>query len=80
MLRQAAIARPDMPAGPSGRLLRSAEPFRLHAEEVPREGAHVTRAYRYTRWSDGSTHLWVTRRKRPGLGEGSSGLRFDWLE
>jgi hypothetical protein len=25
----------------------------------------------------GSTHLWVGRRKQPGRGEGSSGLRFD---
>jgi hypothetical protein len=40
----------------------------------------VTRSYRYARWTDGSTHLWVSRRKQPGRGEGSSGLRFDWLE
>jgi hypothetical protein len=80
LLRRAAIARPDVPAGPSGRLLRGADPFLLHTEEVPREGAHVTRAYRYARWSDGSTHLWVGRRKEPGRGEGSSGLRFDWLD
>jgi hypothetical protein len=44
---------------------------------VPREGARVTRTYRYARWSDGSTQVWVGRRKTPGLGEGSSGLRFD---
>lgn len=79
-LRRATIARPDVPPGPSGRLLRGPDPFVLRTEEVPREGAHVTRAYRYARWSDGSTHLWVGRRKVPGRGEGSSGLRFDWLE
>jgi hypothetical protein len=26
---------------------------------------------------DGNTHLWRGRRKGPGRGEGSSGLRFD---
>ncbi len=25
-------------------------------EEVPREGARVTRSYQYSRWIDGSTH------------------------
>lgn len=49
-------------------------------EEVPREGARVTRSYQYSRWIDGSTYLWIGRRKRPGRGEGSSGLRFDVVE
>jgi hypothetical protein len=52
----------------------------MHDEEVPREGARVTRAYQYARWVDGSTHLWSGRRKQPGRGEGSSGLQFDILE
>jgi hypothetical protein len=33
-----------------------------------------------TRWQDGSTHLWIGRRKKIGTGEGSSGLRFDALD
>jgi len=37
----------------------------------------VVRRLRYTRWTDGSTHLWVAKRKTVGRGEGSSGLRFD---
>jgi len=49
----------------------------LHDEEVPREGARVTRRFQYSRWLDGSTLLWIGRRKEPGRGEGSSGLRFD---
>ena len=49
----------------------------LHEEEVPREGVRVTRHYQYTRWFDGSTHLWIGRRKQIGRGEGSSGLGFD---
>lgn len=52
----------------------------LNEEEVPRSGARVTRGFQYTRWIDGSTHLWVGRRKGAGRGEGSSGLRFDVLE
>jgi hypothetical protein len=52
----------------------------LYEEEVPREGVRVTRNYQYTRWFDGSTHLWIGRRKQIGRGEGSSGLRFDVAE
>jgi hypothetical protein len=71
---------------PQGRLLepeRTPEgpnPLRLYEEEVPREGAHVTRAFQYTRGTDGRTYLWLGRRKGAGRGEGSSGLRFDVLE
>ncbi len=60
-----------------GRLLESAENLALFEEEVPREGIRVTRSYQFTRWIDGSSHLWVGRRKGVGRGEGSSGLRFD---
>lgn len=62
---------------PQGRVLEPNRDLLLHDEEVPREGARVTLAYQYARWVDGSTHLWVGRRKQPGRGEGSSGLRFD---
>jgi hypothetical protein len=48
-------------------------------EEIRREGIRVTRGYQLARWHDGSTHLWIGRRKRVGSGEGSSGLRFDSL-
>jgi hypothetical protein len=52
----------------------------LQEEEVPREGARITRAYQLARWVDGSTFLWLARRKGVGRGEGSSGLRYDTLE
>jgi hypothetical protein len=51
----------------------------MYEEEVPREGVRITRNYQYTRWFDGSTHVWIGRRKQIGRGEGSSGLRFDVL-
>jgi hypothetical protein len=54
--------------------------LRIFEEEIPREGIRVTRHYQITRWHDGSTHLWIGRRKRVGSGEGSSGLRFDVLK
>jgi hypothetical protein len=67
---------------PAGRVLRPtglADPdiYRLHEEEVPRSGTRVLRADRRTRWTDGSTHLWTSRRRRAGLGEAASGLRYD---
>jgi hypothetical protein len=65
---------------PQGRILMEKEDLALYNEEVPREGVRVTRAFQYTRWIGGTTHLWVGRRKVPGQGEGSSGLRFDVLE
>jgi hypothetical protein len=52
----------------------------LYEEEVPREGIRVRRTHQYCRWCDGSTHVWIGRRKQIGRGEGSSGLRFDSLE
>jgi hypothetical protein len=60
-----------------GRILESGHALALYEEEVPREGLRVTRHYELTRWIDGSTHLWIGRRKQAGRGEGSSGLRFD---
>jgi hypothetical protein len=67
---------------PAGRILRptnvpAGEPYRVFEEEVPREGARVTRHVVRSRWIDGSTHVWIARRKSVGVGEGSSGLRFD---
>jgi hypothetical protein len=52
----------------------------LCEEEIPREGIRVTRHYQLARWQDGSTHLWIGRRKVVGSGEGSSGLKFDTLK
>lgn len=52
----------------------------IYEEEIPREGIRVTRNYQLARWQDGSTHLWIGRRKAVGRGEGSSGLSFDILK
>lgn len=62
-----------------GRILESSQQLSLFEEEVPREGIRVTRSYQFTRWVDGSSHLWIGRCKGAGRGGASSGLRFDSL-
>jgi hypothetical protein len=86
-LRLGALPRtlPDgttQPIPPLGRLLQppTGGDLVLGEEEVPREGVRVTRAYQLARWLDGSTFLWLARRKGIGRGEGSSGLRFDSMD
>lgn len=82
-LRRGAVLKTDGSQGvvPAlGRILEAGQALALFEEEAPREGARVTRSYQLTRWIDGSTHLWVGRRKAIGRGEGSSGLRFDALD
>jgi hypothetical protein len=58
----------------------SVGPLDIFEEEIPREGARVTRSFQYARWFDGNPLLWIGRRKTVGRGEGSSGLRFDVAE
>jgi len=60
-----------------GRILEPEHPFYVAAEAIPREGIEVTRRFRRTRWSDGSTHLWMARQAHVGRGGAGSGLGFD---
>jgi hypothetical protein len=53
--------------------------LRIYDEEVPREGARITRSRRLARWSDGSFWVWSAFRRQTGNGEGSSGLEYDRL-
>ena len=77
-LRQDGSKRPQFAL--SQILKLSAGPLDIFEEEIPREGARVTRSYQYARWIDNSPLLWIGRRKSIGRGEGSSGLRFDVVE
>jgi hypothetical protein len=73
----------DLQAHSRGRLLAEHAPgvwLHLFDEEVPRIGAQLTRTQQYTRWYGGSSFSWIGREKRPGRGEGSSGLRYDLAE
>jgi hypothetical protein len=61
----------------TGEILGSLGAKLLYDEEVPREGARLTRQRRMARWTDGSTWVWTSYRNQVGLGEGSSQLKFD---
>jgi hypothetical protein len=54
-------------------------PFHICEEEVPRAGVIVTGSFQRTRWHNGSVVTWYGRKKTTGRGEGSSGLRFDYI-
>ncbi len=64
---------------PRGKILNptGVDPYLIKEEEITRAGVFVSRSLQLARWIDGSTHLWIGRRKSMGRGEGSSGLRFD---
>jgi hypothetical protein len=57
--------------------VRNEPPLRIVEEEIPRDGAVVTRSFQYARWLGGRSFLWLGRAKRTGRGEGASGLRYD---
>jgi hypothetical protein len=88
VLRRGANVRPQLaanqqpvftPVPPAGKILRplNITPYDIIDEEVPRTGLIIQRAVYRTRWIDGSTHVWMARRRRAGSGEAQSGLRFD---
>jgi hypothetical protein len=62
-----------------GRLLIPTQRLMIEDEEIPRVGVQATRNYQHARWTNGASLLWMGRRKGPGRGEGSSGLRFDLI-
>jgi hypothetical protein len=70
---------PTAASGPIGQLL-SYPALTVFLEELPQEGVHLERLYRYARGLDGSTHVWIGRQRSVGKGEGRSGLRFDFLQ
>jgi hypothetical protein len=69
------------PVGATARLLLPTSTgtgrYLIREEELPRTGLRVTRRYYRTRWTDGSTHLWIARARAAGAGEGWSGLQSD---
>jgi hypothetical protein len=55
----------------------TAATYRIEEEEISRSGLRVERVVYRARWIDGTSHLWVQRRRRIGAGESQSGLHFD---
>jgi hypothetical protein len=71
-------ALPTATGAPLGAFLNSPV-LTIFPEEVPREGAQLKRRFRFARGFN-STYLWIGRERLTGEGEGSSGLKFDYLE
>lgn len=69
-------------AKPTGKLLTEfkASKKRLHQEEVPAEGAQITRRWQSARAIDGSLHFWIGRSKTPRRTEIAPAIRFDSVE
>jgi hypothetical protein len=56
-----------------------AQTYFIAQGEVPREGIRLFQSYQRTRWTGGRVVTWLRVRRQTGHGEGSSGLRFDFL-
>jgi hypothetical protein len=54
--------------------------YRINEEQVSRSGTRILRGARRSRWLDGTTLCWTSRRRRAGMGEGASVLRYDLAE
>jgi hypothetical protein len=81
-LKRGAVLQPDGTTkihAAKGDVLLSAGNLLFYDEEVPREGARITRQRRLARWTDGSTWLWTSFKNEVGQGEGSSQLKFDQI-
>jgi hypothetical protein len=83
-LRRGVVERPSatgpIPILARGVILDPGHPFFVRDQAVPRAGADVTRRFRRSRWTSGSTQTWIARTTRPGRGPGWSGLAFDLVE
>lgn len=68
-------------AVPGGRVLTELRPSKqLHDDEVPSEGAQITRCWQAARAIDGSLHVWIGRAKAPRQTELTPALVFDDVE
>jgi hypothetical protein len=66
----------------TGRILNpqsipASSPYQIREEQIPRAGVSLQRNVYRSRWRDGTTHLWIARRRQTGGGEAQAGLRFD---
>jgi hypothetical protein len=70
------------PVTAMSRMLDLSEDPVLWLEEtaIPRAGLRALLTAQRLRWVDGKTYVWLGRKVMSGRGEGSSGLKFDFLE
>jgi len=55
------------------------DPFFIFEEEIPRTGIELGLIWKRTRWFNGQTRVWLSRRKSVGRGEIDANFRFDTL-
>ncbi|NOQ65549.1 MAG: hypothetical protein GQ582_13645, partial [Methyloprofundus sp.] len=65
---------------PKSALLNAIQPYQIFKEEVSLEGTVIQRHWQTTRWFNGETITWSSRRRSVGRAGGASGLRFDSVE
>ena len=69
-----------IPIRPNSRLLNEViSPYYIDESEVPRSGIVVSESCQRAVWHTGDIFLWIARKKFNGAGEGSSGLKFDFI-
>ena len=61
-------------------LKEKAPPYFIDEEILGSSGLLVSRSFQSTRFINGSTWLWIGRRKEAGKGQGWSNLKFDQIE
>lgn len=54
-------------------------PLFIFEEEIPRAGIELAYIWKRTRWFNGKTRVWLSRRKSVGRGEIDANFRFDTL-
>jgi hypothetical protein len=64
---------------PHAEILQPGSPYYLTDRVITPTGVEAARYLRRTRWTDGSTLVWMARKSGPGTGPGSSGLKFDFI-
>jgi hypothetical protein len=55
-------------------------PYFIEEKILDSSGLLVSRSFQMARFLNGSSHLWIGRRKETGKGEGWSNLKFDQVE
>jgi len=56
-----------------------AQTYFINEAEVARAGTRIRLSFQRTRWYNGRIYTWLGFRKTTGRGEGSAGLKFDYL-
>lgn len=80
MLRKIDALRTGTSITPRTGILAQPGPYFINEEEITKTGLTVTSSFQRTRWYDGRILTWFGYSTQAGRGEGSSGLKFDYLD